>query len=151
MKVLVISKPIYDYILPLEEFPMDGDKFYINNSINTLSNVGSLVAITFSRYGLDTSFTGVLGEDDIANKIKDIWNVESNEINIDEDDLEIAELQRMKSRKRQAATRCRDMAYAAEKLGNTEKYEMFMQQYESLMDEVSSYDEEISKAKLEKI
>ena len=73
MKVLVISKPVYDYILPLEEFPMEGDKFYINNSINTLSNVGSLVAITFSRYGLDTSFTGVLGEDDIANKIKDIF------------------------------------------------------------------------------
>ena len=74
MKVLVISKPIYDNIMPLVEFPSDGDKFYINNSVKSISNVGSLVAITLSKYGLDVSFTGMIGEDYIGSKIKEIFN-----------------------------------------------------------------------------
>ena len=32
MKILTISKPVYDFILPLVEFPKDGDLFTINNS-----------------------------------------------------------------------------------------------------------------------
>jgi len=74
MKVLVISKPIYDNIMPLVEFPSDGDNFYINNTIKTISNSGSLVAITLAKYGLDVSITGVVGEDYIGNKIKEIFN-----------------------------------------------------------------------------
>lgn len=71
MKTLVISKPIYDYILPLVEFPEDGDKFFINNSIRTISNIGSLIAITLASYGIDVSYTGVIGEDEIGRKIKE--------------------------------------------------------------------------------
>lgn len=74
MKVLVISKPMYDNIMPLVEFPQDGDNFYINNSIKTISNSGSLCAITLAKYGLDVSFTGMVGEDYIGNKIKEIFN-----------------------------------------------------------------------------
>lgn len=74
MKVLVISKPMYDNIMPLVEFPSDGDNFYINNSIKTISNSGSLTAITLAKYGLDVSFTGMVGEDYIGNKIKEIFN-----------------------------------------------------------------------------
>ena len=74
MKALVISKPIYDFILPLNEFPLDGDNFFIDSSIKSLSGIGSLTAILFSRYGLDTSFTGMIGEDDIGNKVKKIFN-----------------------------------------------------------------------------
>jgi len=74
MKVLVISKPIYDNIMPLVEFPSDGDNFYINSSIKSISNIGSLAAITLAKYGLDVSFTGMVGEDYIGNKIKEIFN-----------------------------------------------------------------------------
>ena len=74
MKALVISKPIYDYILPLVEFPLDGDKFYIENSIRTISNIGAIVSIVMAKYGIDTSYTGVVGEDDIGGKIKEILN-----------------------------------------------------------------------------
>lgn len=73
MKVLVISKPIYDYIMPLVEFPEDGDNFYINNTVNSISNIGSLVAITLASYGVDVNYTGVVGEDFIGNKIKEIF------------------------------------------------------------------------------
>lgn len=72
MKTLVISKPIYDYIMPLVDYPADGDKFYIDNSINTISNIGSLVSIILAKYGIDVSFTGMIGEDYIGNKIKEI-------------------------------------------------------------------------------
>lgn len=75
MKVLVISKPIYDYVMPLVEFPKDGETFYIDKSINSLSNIGSLVAIALASYGLDVSFTGMVGEDYIGNKIKEIFGI----------------------------------------------------------------------------
>ena len=74
MKVLVISKPIYDNIMPLVEFPNDGDNFYINSTTKSLSNVGSLTAITLAKYGIDVSYTGMVGEDDIGLKIKEIFN-----------------------------------------------------------------------------
>ncbi len=73
MKILTISKPVYDFILPLVEFPKDGDLFTINNSTRTISNVIPLIAITLSKYGLDTSFIGVVGYDDIGNKVKEIF------------------------------------------------------------------------------
>ena len=38
MKVLVIGKANYNYILPLQEFPKDGDKFYIDNSIKCVND-----------------------------------------------------------------------------------------------------------------
>ena len=72
MKTLVISKPVYDYIMPLVEFPLDGDKFFINNSINSLSGIGTLVSIIFAKYNIDVKFTGMVGEDYIGNKIKEI-------------------------------------------------------------------------------
>ncbi len=74
MKALIISKPIYDYILPLEEFPKEKDKFIINNSIKTINNVSSIIAITLAKYGVETYYTGVVGEDSIGNKIKEILN-----------------------------------------------------------------------------
>ena len=80
MKALVIGKPVYDYILPLVEFPSDGDNFYIDNSIKTISNFSSLVAITLSKYGIETSYTGVVGEDNYALKIKEILT--NNKVNI---------------------------------------------------------------------
>lgn len=72
MKTLVISRPIYDNILPLVEFPQDGDKFFIENSVKSFGNVGCLVAITLASYGMDVSFTGMIGEDETGRKIKEI-------------------------------------------------------------------------------
>ena len=80
MKTLVISKPIYDYILPLVEFPQDGDKFYIEKSINTISSIGTLIALIFAKYNVDVYFTGMVGEDSIGNKIKEILS--ENKVNI---------------------------------------------------------------------
>ena len=74
MKTLVISRPVYDYILPLVEFPQDGDNFFIDKSIKTMSNFGSISAITLASFGIDVSFTGVVGEDDLGRKIKEIFN-----------------------------------------------------------------------------
>ena len=80
MKTLVISKPVYDYILPLVEFPQDGDNFFIDSSIKTMSNIGSIVSITLANYGIDTSYTGAIGEDDTGKKIKEIFT--NNKVDI---------------------------------------------------------------------
>lgn len=64
---------MYDYILPLVEFPQDGDKFNIEKAINTISNYGSMVALTLGKYGMDVDFTGVVGEDGIAKKIEELF------------------------------------------------------------------------------
>ena len=81
MKALVIGKPVYDYILPLVEFPSDGDNFFINESINTLSSFSTVISILLTKYGVETYFTGVVGEDDHARKIKEILS--NNRVNID--------------------------------------------------------------------
>jgi len=74
MKTLVISKPIYDYILPLVEFPSDGDKFNIEKTVNTISSYGSMVALTLGKYGVDIDFTGAVGDDETAKKIRNIFD-----------------------------------------------------------------------------
>lgn len=74
MKTLVITKPIYDIIIPLQEFPKDGDNFFINQSVKTLNSVGNLTAITLGKYNVETYYTGMIGEDDIGNKIKELLN-----------------------------------------------------------------------------
>lgn len=80
MKTLVISRPIYDYILPLVEFPQDGDNFYIDNSIKTINNIGTLIAITLAKFGMDISYTGMIGEDEKGRIIKE--TLESYNIDI---------------------------------------------------------------------
>ena len=72
MKALVISKPIYDYIMPLVEFPQDGDSFFIEKTINSLSSYGTIAALTLGKYGVDVSYTGMVGNDDVGPKIKEI-------------------------------------------------------------------------------
>lgn len=57
--------------MPLVEFPIDGDKFFINKPINTLSSVGSMVALTLGKYGVDVDFSGAVGEDDLGRIIRE--------------------------------------------------------------------------------
>lgn len=73
MKALVITKAVYDYIMPLVEYPKDGDTFYINEAINSVTNVGSMSAITLGKYGVDVNVTSIVGEDEVADKIKEIF------------------------------------------------------------------------------
>ena len=73
MKALVITKAVYDYIMPLVEYPKDGDTFYINETINSVTNVGSMSAITLGKYGVDVNVTSIVGEDEVADKIKEIF------------------------------------------------------------------------------
>jgi len=70
MKTLVISKPIYDHILNLVEFPQDGDSFFIDESVKSVSNVGTLLSLVLAKYGMDVSYTGMIGEDESGKIIK---------------------------------------------------------------------------------
>ena len=74
MKTLVIGKPIYDFIFSLVDFPKDGDKFFIDKAINSISGHASLVALTLGKYGMYVEYTGVVGDDQYSKTIKDIFN-----------------------------------------------------------------------------
>lgn len=79
MNILVIGKPTLDYIVSLEEFPKETDKFIIDNSIKTMNNFTEIISILLSMYGCIVNYTGVIGEDEVGNKIRKI--LESYNIN----------------------------------------------------------------------
>ena len=81
MKTLVISRPIYDNIMHLVDYPKDGDTFYINQTIHSLSNIGSIIAIAHQKYGVEIYFTGMIGEDDIGREVKEILDTHKVDIN----------------------------------------------------------------------
>ena len=92
------------------------------------------------------------GNDASANGIKRLWNKQDSEpSSASEGDEEIALLKEERHKKRVAAANIREMAIAAQKAGNDEKYNSLMGRYNDLMAEVSLYDEEILKAHQESI
>jgi len=81
LKTLVISKPMYSYILPLVEFPDDGDNFFIQKSIDVISSYGSIIALTLGKYNVDVDFTGAVGGDDLAIQIKEKFEKNNVKVN----------------------------------------------------------------------
>lgn len=59
--------------MPLVEFPNDGDKFFIEKTINSVGGIGSMIALTLGKYGVDVDFTGAVGEDEEAKKIRELF------------------------------------------------------------------------------
>ncbi len=78
MKVLIITKPVFDFIFPLVDFPKDGDKYIIENSTMTINTVCSILAVILGNSNIDVSITGVVGNDENGNNIKKIF--ENNKI-----------------------------------------------------------------------
>ncbi len=92
-----------------------------------------------------------MGQDASANGIKAMWRSASTEEEIDESNAEISALEKRKQQLRSAASQCFDMACAAQKAGNQDKYDQFMARYESLLEEVKAYEDEIYRVKREQI
>lgn len=69
-KVLVISKPIFNNILPLVDFPKNKDVFNLNESVESISGEANVAAYILGKYGLSSSYTGITGNDEAGNKFK---------------------------------------------------------------------------------
>lgn len=70
MEILVIGKPAVNVYLPLVEFPQEGDLFHINTRNESVGNIGATSACLLAKWGMSTHFTGVVGNDPYADKIR---------------------------------------------------------------------------------
>lgn len=73
METIIIGKPAVNIYLPLQEFPMEGDLFIIKNKNESVGNIGATSACLLAKWGMSTHFTGVVGNDAYAEKIRDTF------------------------------------------------------------------------------
>lgn len=73
METIIIGKPAINVYLPLQEFPEEGDLFLIKNKNESLGNVGATSACLLAKWGIIPNFTGVVGNDAYADKIRETF------------------------------------------------------------------------------
>ncbi len=73
METIIIGKPAVNVYLPLQEFPNEGDVFHINTKYESVGNVGATSSCLLAKYGLKNHFTGVVGSDAYAEKIRNTF------------------------------------------------------------------------------
>ena len=70
MEIIVIGKPAINVYLPLVEFPQEGDLFNITAKNESVGNIGATSACLLAKWGMSTHFSGVVGNDSYADKIR---------------------------------------------------------------------------------
>ena len=70
MTILSIGRASYDITCPVEEYPVEGTKYLLNEKIETGGGTAANVAYLLGKWGETSYFAGVLGSDDYAAKIK---------------------------------------------------------------------------------
>lgn len=73
MEVIAIGKPAINVYLPLQEFPSEGDLFTINTKSESVGNVAATSACLLAKWGVSSHFSGVVGNDSYAEKIREIF------------------------------------------------------------------------------
>lgn len=73
MEVVVIGKPAINVYLPLQEFPQEGDLFNIATKNESVGNVAATSACLLGKWGLKPHFSGVVGNDSYAEKVRDTF------------------------------------------------------------------------------
>ena len=73
MEVLIIGKPAINIYLPLVEFPQEGDVFIINSKNESVGSVSAVSACLLAKWGMKPYFTGVVGNDGYAEKIRNVF------------------------------------------------------------------------------
>jgi len=73
MEVIMIGKPAVNVYLPLQEFPQEGDIFTIKGKNESLGNISAISAVLFAKWGVKPHYTGVVGNDAYAEKIRNTF------------------------------------------------------------------------------
>lgn len=73
METIIIGKPAVNVYLPLQEFPQEGDLFLIKGKNESVGNIGATSACLLAKWGSKVHFTGVVGNDAYAEKIRDTF------------------------------------------------------------------------------
>jgi len=85
VKVLVIGKPTYNFILTLDNFLTEGAKINIGERQEVAGGASVYVASLLGKWGMDVSYTGLVSNDSLGAKIKsqlDSYNVNTKFIEI---------------------------------------------------------------------
>ncbi|MDD2238554.1 MAG: PfkB family carbohydrate kinase [Bacilli bacterium] len=85
VKVLVIGKPTYNFILTLDNFLTEGAKINIGERQEVAGGASVYVASLLGKWGMDVSYTGLVSNDPLGAKIKsqlDSYNVNTKFIEI---------------------------------------------------------------------
>lgn len=70
MTILSIGRTSYDITCPVEEYPVEGTKYLLNEKIESGGGTAANVAYLLSKWGETSYFAGVVGSDDYGAKIK---------------------------------------------------------------------------------
>ncbi len=79
MKILVIGKPTYNVILPIDKFIVEGSKNQISDKLEMGGGTSFYTANLLGKWKVPVSYTGVVGSDIYGTKIKS--DLESNGVN----------------------------------------------------------------------
>lgn len=71
MKILCIGQSAYDITLPMDHYPIENQKVRVENKVECGGGSASNCAYLLAKWGLDTYFAGVVGNDLYGSKIKE--------------------------------------------------------------------------------
>lgn len=70
MKIMCVGQSAYDITLPLDHYPIENKKVRLENKVECGGGSASNCAFLLAKWGLDTYFAGVVGNDYYGNQIK---------------------------------------------------------------------------------
>ncbi len=70
MTILSIGQVSYDITCPIDNYPVEGTKYFLNEKIEAGGGTATNVACLLGKWGETSYLAGVIGSDDYANKIK---------------------------------------------------------------------------------
>lgn len=70
MTILSIGKASYDIACPIDDYPVEGTKYLLNEKLEASGGTAANAAYLLAKWGEVSYFAGVIGSDDYGNKIK---------------------------------------------------------------------------------
>lgn len=70
MTILNIGKASYDITCPVDEYPIEGTKYLLNEKVESGGGTAANVAYLLGKWGETSYFAGVIGSDDYGTKLK---------------------------------------------------------------------------------
>lgn len=87
MKILCVGHAAYDVTFPVEEFPIENTKNRVHSRIECGGGPASNAAYLLGKWKMDTTFAGIVGNDEYGHKIQN----ELQSVNVDTRYLEISD------------------------------------------------------------
>jgi len=70
-KIICIGHAAYDITLPIEQYPIENTKMRISPGVECGGGAAANAAYLLSKWGMDTSFVGIVGQDLYGERIKE--------------------------------------------------------------------------------